>query len=243
MIEVDNLHFSYGKKRVLNGVSFTLEAGRSLCILGENGCGKSTLLRCMLGILPFEGKVRFLGQSVSDIPRKAMARQIAYIPQRYHTPFAYNVIDMLLMGRLAHKKALEGFSNADYAICEAALNEVNIGHLKNKLFTQLSGGQQQLVYIARALSTQAKMIFMDEPTNGLDFGNQIRLLELIQRLQTQGYSFVITTHHPRQAQFLDTAILMIKHGQVLSFGGQELLQAEPLSTLYDIDYQRYGALL
>ncbi|MBE2896625.1 ABC transporter ATP-binding protein [Pasteurellaceae bacterium HPA106] len=243
MIEVEHLRFSYGKKNILNDVSFTLEAGRSLCILGENGCGKSTLLRCMLGILPFQGKVRFQGQLINEIPRKTLARKMAYIPQRYHTPFAYRVIDMLLMGRLAHKKTLQGFSQADYAICQQALAQVNIPHLHDKLFTELSGGQQQLVYIARALTTQAKMIFMDEPTNGLDFGNQIRLLELIQRLQTQGYSFVITTHHPRQAQFLDTAILMIKQGKVLAFGEQALLQASQFSILYDIDYQRYGALL
>lgn len=239
MISVRDLEFGY-KSPVLRGLSFDIDG--NLIILGENGSGKSTLLKCLLNLIKFRGEILLNSKSIKKLKRSEISKLISYIPQTHSTPFEYKVIDMVLMSRLAYKNILENYSKNDYQICYEALDRVGILDFKDRLITALSGGERQLVYIARALASRATTILMDEPTNGLDFGNQIKLLELIKELGDK--RFIITTHHPRQAKFLGFDILMIKDGAIFRHGGcKNTLTTDNISALYGVDYAKFGEIL
>lgn len=238
MIEATNLNFFYGKKQILHDINFKFDGG-ILNILGPNGSGKSTLLRCLLSLCKFSGEIRLNGHEVTSYDKKELAKLCAYIPQSSFMSFNYSVIDVVLMGRLAHKRIFENFSASDYEICKNALTLMQIEKLEEKSFLQISGGEKQLALIARAIAQGSKILYMDEPTNGLDFGNQIRLLEMILNLSHDGYNFIITTHHPRQAKFLGHEIFLIKSGREFLKGSCDKLDISTISNLYDINYKPY----
>ena len=240
LIEVRNLRFAYRDKPVLNGISFDVATGDTLSILGANGSGKSTLLRIMLGFLKFEGEVLIAGKSVRDYGKKGLASLVAYVPQTHAPSYDYSVFDIALMGALCRTPLFSSFSAADKKLAEQALEKMGIAHLKSAPYTKVSGGERQLAYIARTLVQGAKVIFMDEPTNGLDFGNQIKLLEMIKALGDEGYTFVQTTHYPRHAKFVSSLTLFIKDGEILAFGrSEQLINAENIDKIYGINYERY----
>ena len=240
MIEIRNLKFGYKDKNILNGISFSIKKGDTLSILGANGSGKSTLLRIMLGFLKFEGTVNICGKSVRSYEKKELARLIAYVPQTHAPSYEYSVFDIVLMGALCRTSLFSNFSLADKKLAEYALERMGILELKDELYTRISGGQRQLAYIARTLVQGAKVIFMDEPTTGLDFGNQIKLLEMIKTLKDDGYTFVQTTHYPRHAKFVSNLVLFLKDGKILDFGKcDELINPSNIDKIYGIDYQKY----
>ena len=232
MIEIRNLKFGYKDKNILNGISFSIKKGDTLSILGANGSGKSTLLRIMLGFLKFEGTVNICGKSVRGYEKKELARLAP--------SYEYSVFDIVLMGALCRTSLFSNFSLADKKLAEYALERMGILELKDELYTRISGGQRQLAYIARTLVQGAKVIFMDEPTTGLDFGNQIKLLEMIKTLKDEGYTFVQTTHYPRHAKFVSNLVLFLKDGKILDFGKcDELINPSNIDKIYGIDYQKY----
>lgn len=240
MIEIRNLKFGYKDKNILNGISFSIKKGDTLSILGANGSGKSTLLRIMLGFLKFEGTVNICSKSVRNYEKKELARLIAYVPQTHAPSYEYSVFDIVLMGALCRTSLFSNFSLADKKLAEYALERMGILELKDELYTRISGGQRQLAYIARTLVQGAKVIFMDEPTTGLDFGNQIKLLEMIKTLKDEGYTFVQTTHYPRHAKFVSNLVLFLKDGKILDFGKcDELINPSNIDKIYGIDYQKY----
>lgn len=240
MIEIRNLKFGYKDKNILNGISFSIKKGDTLSILGANGSGKSTLLRIMLGFLKFEGTVNICRKSVRNYEKKELARLIAYVPQTHAPSYEYSVFDIVLMGALCRTSLFSNFSLADKKLAEYALERMGILELKDELYTRISGGQRQLAYIARTLVQGAKVIFMDEPTTGLDFGNQIKLLEMIKTLKDEGYTFVQTTHYPRHAKFVSNLVLFLKDGKILDFGKcDELINPSNIDKIYGIDYQKY----
>ena len=240
MIEVRNLDFAYRDKPILKGISFSINKGDTLSILGANGSGKSTLLRIMLGFLKFKGEVLIGGKSVRDYGKCELAKMIAYVPQTHAPSYDYSVFDIVLMGALCRTPLFSSFSKADRNLAQAMLEKMGIAQLKNEPYTKISGGQRQLAYIARTLVQGAKVIFMDEPTNGLDFGNQIKLLEMIKGLKDEGYTFVQTTHYPRHAKFVSNLTLFLKDGEILAFGESEkLINAENIDKIYGINYELY----
>jgi hypothetical protein len=240
MIEVRNLHFAYRDKPILKRISFSIKKGDTLSILGANGSGKSTLLRIMLGFLKFKGGVLIEGKSVRDYGKRELASLVAYVPQTHAPLYDYSVFDVALMGALCRTPLFSSFSAADKKLAEQALEKMGIAHLKNMPYTKISGGQRQLAYIARTLVQGAKVIFMDEPTNGLDFGNQIKLLEMIKNLKDEGYTFVQTTHYPRHAKFVSNLTLFLKDGEILAFGESEkLINTENIDKIYGINYELY----
>ena len=240
MIEVRNLHFAYRDKPILKRISFSIKKGDTLSILGANGSGKSTLLRIMLGFLKFKGGVLIEGKSVRDYGKRELASLVAYVPQTHAPLYDYSVFDVALMGALCRTPLFSSFSAADKKLAEQALEKMGIAHLKNAPYTKVSGGQRQLAYSARTLVQGAKVIFMDEPTNGLDFGNQIKLLEMIKNLKDEGYTFVQTTHYPRHAKFVSNLTLFLKDGEILAFGESEkLINTENIDKIYGINYELY----
>ena len=238
-IEVKNLNFFYGNRQVLHDISFTANSGEFLSILGPNGVGKSTLFRCVLGLLSgYTGTVHIDGTDVRSFSVREMAKHIAYIPQSSHPIFNYSVSDIVLMGRTSGLSTFRSPKKKDVEICQWAMEKVGISHLALRCFHRLSGGEQQLVLIARALVQKAPVLMLDEPTANLDFGNQLRVLEQARSLAREGYTVIQTTHHPEQSYLFSDRILTIQNGRVLKEGTpEEVLTEETIRALYGVEVE------
>jgi iron complex transport system ATP-binding protein len=236
LLQVDGVSYSYTRDQVLDEVSLLVNRGEIVSVLGPNGSGKTTLLKIMLGILkPQKGKVLLGGVDVAETPHKLLARRMAYVPQLHRTAFAYRVLDVALMGRLPHKPLFFQYAKSDERLAIACLERLGIDHLKDRPYTDISGGERQLTLIARALVQGANIFVMDEPVNGLDYGNQIRLLSQIGDLALDGYTFIKTTHFPDHALWLSDRVVMLKKGRVIA--DQRAAHAVTDEKLYEL----YGA--
>ena len=236
-IEVRNLSFAYGDHPVLEDVSFTLDKGEFLSVLGPNGVGKSTLFRCILGRLAgYSGTITSGGDDLKNLPRREAARRMAYIPQ-IHTPtFSYTVLDTVLMGTARQLSPFAQPGRAQVEQAMAALERVGAAHLARRDFTRLSGGEQQLVLLARALAQRAQILIMDEPTSALDYGNQLRVLELVRELAEEGYGVLLSTHNPQHALTFATKTLALVGGHVAALGKpDEVLTTQLIASLYGVD--------
>ncbi|MDR1607878.1 MAG: ABC transporter ATP-binding protein, partial [Deltaproteobacteria bacterium] len=180
MIEVRRLSFGYCRcAGVLKEISFELNKGQTLSILGPNGCGKTTLLKAILGFLPIRQETIFLnGSPLESYARNSLAKVMSYVPQLRDGVFPYRVRDMVLMGRTG-RRHWGGFSSADEKKADEAIDKVGVKSLARRPVTELSGGQQQLVIIARALAQDSQFVLMDEPTSGLDLANQTLVLNVM----------------------------------------------------------------
>lgn len=236
-IQVDGLGFTYGERSVLREVSFSVEGGRLLSVLGPNGVGKSTLFRCILGLLKgYTGEITIGGDSIRGLGAKEMAKRVAYIPQSNYPAFNYTVFDMVLMGTSARLRQFSPPGKREEEAAWAALERLEIQALASRSYTRLSGGERQLVLIARALAQQSPVLLMDEPTANLDYGNQMRVLTKVRALVEDGYTVVQSTHHPEQAYLFSHEILAMLDGRVAAYGApKEVLNAELIQALYGID--------
>ncbi len=236
MIRIRELSFAYHKQRpVLNGISLDITRGEVVNVLGPNGCGKSTLLKAMLGFLKLRpGMITLDDAPLETIHRIDLARKLAYVPQLHNGVFHYTALDMVLMGRTM-ENPWRRFSAADYARAGAALERVRLGHLAERSYLELSGGERQLVLIARALAQNSAFLIMDEPVSGLDYGNQFHLLQVIHELSREGYSIILTTHHPEQAVFLGGRAILLHEGRVRADGpAREVITSEQVCALYNL---------
>ena len=235
-LSVENLSFSYGRTAVLRDVTFTAEKGELLSVLGPNGVGKTTLFRCVLGTLtPSSGRVTVDGCDLTALPPRERARRIAYIPQIHPATFGYTVLDTVLMGAARQLNAFQQPGAAQLRQAEEALEQVGAAHLRERSFTRLSGGEQQLVLIARALAQHAEVLMMDEPTSALDYGNQLRILQMVRRLAAQGYTVILSTHNPQHALTFATTLLALHGGTAAAWGRPaQVLTPELMETLYGV---------
>lgn len=238
-IAVKNLSFSYGTRQVLKHICFQAEYGEFLSVLGPNGVGKSTLFRCMLGLLPpSEGDTHIDGVPISTMTAGALARKIAYIPQSHYPSFNFSVFDMVLMGTTAQVSTFSAPKKQEIQQAEAALNKLGLIHLKDRGYGNISGGEQQLTLIARAMAQQAKILVMDEPSASLDFGNRIRVMETVRRLKEEGYCIIQSTHDPEQAYLYSDKILALYNGEILALGTpQETVCDSLISTLHGVEVE------
>lgn len=234
-IQVEDVSFGYTRKTVLNDISFSIEEGEIVTLLGPNGCGKSTLIKILLGLLhPAHGGIFFNGRNIRQISSKSLAREIAYVPQIHKSSFPYTVLDVVLMGRIPHKPFFFKYSKADMSIAADALDRLSISSLADRAYTEISGGERQLSLIARALAQGAKTFIMDEPASGLDYGNQLKLLDQIIRLSREGYTFIKSTHSPEHALWIADRAIMIKNGAIVVDGKcDEVISSENLLHLYN----------
>jgi iron complex transport system ATP-binding protein len=236
-LEASALSFAYlPGKPVLQDVSISVDSGETLYILGRNGSGKTTLLSCLAGLLqPAGGEVLLDGQNIQSLSPAERARRIGLIPQMHTPVFGYTVAEMVMMGRAPHLGWLGSPSKADRGIVEESLAQVGIFELRNRPYTEISGGEQQLVLIARGLAQQCRLLLMDEPTAHLDLSNQHRVLEIVSQLSERGITFVISSHSPNNALAYAGRVLLLTDGRVTASGapGETLTEAR-LSAVYGL---------
>ena len=238
-LRVDNLHFSYGDHKVLKGVDFSAEYGEFLSVLGPNGVGKSTLFRCLLGLLSAsEGSVRVDGQDIRTLNAPELSRRMAYIPQSHNPVFNFSVLDMVLMGTTSQVGRFAVPGKEQILLAEAALERLGIAHLRDRGCGNISGGERQLVLIARAIAQKAKILVMDEPSANLDFGNKIRVMRTVKSLTDDGYTVIQSTHDPDQAYLYSDKILALYDGRVMAWGTpRETICSDLISKLYGVDVE------
>ena len=236
-IEIRSLSFAYGEQQVLKDVSFTAQTGEFLSVLGPNGVGKSTLFRCILGLLrSYRGSILVDDEDTRQMKASQLARRIAYIPQSHYPSFNYSVFDMVLMGTTSKVSLMGGPKEAQREAAREALERVGIGHLALKGYTNISGGERQLVLIARALAQEARVLILDEPTANLDYGNQLRVMEQVRGLTDGGYTVVQSTHNPEQAFLFSHQVVAMKNGGILAMGNPaEVVTEELMEALYGAD--------
>ena len=235
---VQNLHYGYSVGTdVLAGISLSYDSPQPLCILGANGAGKSTLLRCIVGELRrHSGSVLLDGCPISAFNARQLARKLAYIPQSHTATFSFPVIDVVTMGRTSWMRYFSSPSAEDKAAAAEALEYLGISHLGLRPYTEISGGERQLVMIAAALTQQPELILFDEPTSHLDFGNQHRFLILVRRLAEKGIGVLMTTHFPDHALALNGRTVLLRDGHIHATGlAKEVITADNMRVLYNID--------
>lgn len=238
LLSIRNIHFAYpGCLPVLDDVSFNIEKGELVSLLGPNGCGKTTLLKTILGIMhPDSGKIFLEGVDISTMGSKSLARRVAYVPQVHNASFAYPVMDVVMMGRMPHNRFFGVFSRKDELAAMQAMEKIGILHLKDKSYTRISGGERQLTLIARALAQGAGIFILDEPLNGLDYGNQLKLLEQLHGLCQEGYTFIKSTHFPEHAFWVSDHVVMLKDGSVIEDGSPDsVITQESLYKIYGVE--------
>lgn len=219
ILEVDSLAYSYGNGPVFENISFSLRKGDVMCVLGPNGAGKSTLIKCIAGIFkPASGSVRIMGKDTSFFGTTEIARSIGYVPQQNEVVFPFSVLDFVVMGRTPHIPLFSSPGIKDMKIAREALEMVGIADLAERTLASLSGGQRQMVLIARALAQQPALLLLDEPTAHLDFGNQVLVLETVQKLAVNGMSIVMNTHMPDHALLVGSTAAALTDGTLVATG-------------------------
>ena len=233
-LEVQQLSFHYQEGRdILQDISFSCQGAEILCILGENGTGKSTLLKCITGEERGRGRVLLDGRDLAAYRPGELAKQIAYIPQTHVPIFPFRVLDVVMMGRTARIGYFASPSAQDEKLARENLDFLRIGHLWDKPYTDISGGERQLVLIAAALTQEPELLILDEPTAHLDFGNQHRFLNLVLRLRERGMGVLMTTHFPDHALYLEGRTLVLREGRLWREGSaREVVTQQTMSQLY-----------
>lgn len=240
-LKIRNLVCSYGPLTAVDDISIDLCTGETLCVIGPNGAGKTSLFKSILGIKKYSaGSISVNGIEISSLPAKQRAELIGYVPQVHNPPFAFRVFDIVLLGRIKETGLFSGPSAADEQLAEEVLHMLNITHLKDRLYTEISGGEKQLVLIARALAQQPRFLILDEPANNLDYGNQLRVLRKTAELAKEGLGIIMTSHHPVQAARFADRVAAMKNGRILFEGSPEaVVTGEYIREIYDIDSELY----
>lgn len=235
-LEINNVSFSYDQTEVFKDISFTIETGEVLCLLGPNGSGKTTLLKTILGLLKLRnGEILLDDVEINNWSRKKVAQVMGYVPQNHIPPFPFSVQDVVLMGRTAHIGNFALPSKIDQEIVQEALITLHIAHLRDKNYSQISGGERQLVLIARALVQNPKILVMDEPTSSLDYGNQVKVMGSIKSLSEKGLVVIMSSHSPDHAFRYATKVALMKDKTLYEVGKpDEIVTEQNLRNIYGV---------
>lgn len=240
ILEIKDAAFSYEETdNIFEDINLTVSKGDVVCILGPNGCGKTTLIKCLNKLHELkEGAVYINGRNINEINQREIARNIGYIPQGHVPTFAFSVLDVVLMGRAPHLEFFESLGEGDYKIAENALNKFGLSKLKDKPYTALSGGEQQLVFFARVIAQEPQMLILDEPTSHLDFGNQLKTLDIISKFAEDGLSVVMTSHFPDHAFISSNKVAIMKDRRFMAIGRpEEVINEQNMEKAYGIQVE------
>lgn len=237
ILELDNICCGYTSKTILTNISMKIESGEVLTLLGPNGVGKTTLFKTILGFLkPKGGSIKINGANIDNWKWSKLSKSIAYVPQATTQPFPFTVLDVVTMGRTAHIGIFSSPKKEDSEIAEQCLSDLEISYLKDKVYTEISGGERQMTLIARSLTQQAKILIMDEPTSNLDFGNQVRVLKQINRLSKKGIGVIMTSHFPDQVFLCSTKVALLQRNNEFIIGDvEDVVTEKNLKNAYGVD--------
>ena len=238
MISLKNVSVSYQQKRVLENLSIDFHKGEFCALLGPNGAGKSTLLKAIIDFqLEKTGKVFISGKEFHDWSRQELAKQIAIIPQDFQLQFDYTVEDLVLMGRFPYLGRWQNYTNIDKKKVEQILMQLDLNSLKNKLYSQLSGGERRRVSIARALAQETQVLLMDEAFANLDINHQIEIMQLLSEINREHNKLIIlVSHNINLASEYCERIVMLREGVVIADGIPEnIVNSENLKELYNAE--------
>jgi iron complex transport system ATP-binding protein len=235
-VEQAEFHYDVSRTTGFRNISFSIKDGEVMSILGPNGCGKTTLLKCLNSLVSLQrGSIKINGQDIIHMPRSDIARAIGYVPQMHQPAFPFSVLDAVLVGRAPHLGMLQSPGSKDIRIAEESLEAMGIINIKNKPYTQISGGERQLVIFARVLTQQPSLLLLDEPTSHLDFGNQIRALKIVQKLAATGLPIIMTSHFPDHAFLVSNKVALMKKGEFIGLGQPaEVITESNLKEVYNV---------
>ena len=237
IFEVKNGSFGYKSRTILNDINFTVNDGEVMSILGSNGVGKTTLLKCMMGLLKWNSGTSCIdGKNISEYKSREFWQKIAYVPQAKGAAFGYSAIDMVTLGRSAHLGTFSQPKAEDKEAAERAMEDMGITYLRDKLCTEMSGGELQMVLIARALTISPSMLVLDEPESNLDFKNQLIILETIRDLsKKRGISAVVNTHYPEHAlKISDKALILNRDGTNIFGSAENIINEENMKRSFSV---------
>lgn len=238
IISVQNGQFGFCDRKILQGVSFSVQDGEVMTILGPNGVGKTTLLKCMMGMLPWEaGETLLDGKPLRQMKTADVWKKIAYVPQSKETTLSYTAREMVLMGRSASLGLFAQPTKEDYAAADEAMVQVGITRFRDKPCSCMSGGELQMVLIARALCANPKLLVLDEPESNLDFKNQLIVLETIQRLSKEkGIASIVNTHYPAHALKIADKALLLNYDGSCRFGEvTDIVNEKNMQSAFDVE--------
>lgn len=238
MVSVENLRFSYGRDEVLRRISFEVERGKFVSVIGPNGSGKTTLLKNLSKLLnPAEGHIEIKNESIKRYKSRQLAKTMAVVHQGTSNAFDFNVGEVVLMGRYPHLEKLKSETREDMTIAEQAMQLTGIYHLREKTLQSISGGERQRVMIARALTQEPELLLLDEPISHLDIKYQLEILKLCKALNTsKGITVLTTLHDINLASRFSDMIIMMKSGKIHKMGRpEEVVTSENIRAVYDVD--------
>lgn len=248
-ISIHNIHLSYEKELVFNGINFSVKKGSIVTMVGPNGCGKTTLLKVINGFLKqYEGTVFIDGKNSDEFSNMELAKTLSYVPQLHKSSFPFSVLDVVLTGRMPHVSAFAAPGNKDIKKAYEVLEFLGIRSLAYRPYTQISGGERQMVMIAKAMVQEPDILLLDEPTSFLDLKNQVHVLKTIKSLsRTKNITVLMTLHEPNQAMlFSDEVILLRKLEATKSENNSNLFDNIVISGVpenvmtYEKIYEAYG---
>ena len=233
-LTLDRVFYTYPSgTKAIQELSLEIETGSTVALLGSNGAGKSTLMDLVLSWKKAEG-IRLFGRDLASYGRKELGRTIALVPQSEHYNFSFSVLDYTLFGRAPYLSEMEAPKDADVEIAYQALETVGLESFAKRSITTLSGGEHQLLLLARSIAQESKILLLDEPTSALDPANRQKVISILQNLHEKGKTLLFTTHDANFAFELATHVAMLRKGKMLCFGKkEEVVTSEVLTTLYD----------
>ena len=239
ILEVENGCFGYPKQEeILTDINIKLEEGHILSVLGPNGIGKTTLLKCMIGLMPWSrGRSLLTGKDIRTLKSKEIWNMISYIPQTHGFSFSYTGLEMVMLGRSSHLGLFSQPGHREIEMAEAMMERVGITRLADKDCNRMSGGELQMVLIARALINEPKLIILDEPETGLDFHNQILVLNMVEKLaHEENIGAIMNTHYPTNAMSIaDEALMMNRKGDRFYVPTGDILNESNISKSFDVN--------
>ena len=233
-LSFSDLRFAYDTNEVLRGVTAEIQSGRITSLFGPNGSGKTTLLKCLAGLYkPTSGVVTLDDRTVNEMNPREISRRISYVPQEHSIAFGFTVEEVVLMGRTPHLGGIQGPGEKDYAAAQRAIEAVHIQDIASRPYTNLSGGQRQLVLIARAIAQETQIVIMDEPTSALDFKNQMLVWSQLKELRQSNKTILVCTHDPNHVIWFCDDVIVLQNGVILSKGSvSQIMDKELMTHLY-----------